>query len=752
VFNRLYFRLALPIGIGVLLLWGFLTVFVLGSISRFAGERAERDLKSYGREVSDILDDSYDRLVFTGKVSDPAEVRIAKAKALGRLEKNFRLTGVRARVADSAGKNILNFNLESPDLLSRLPLETGRAVRADIDGMTRYTYQVEFPLWGWRLLLVESDEAYSQLAGDVRNLYLGAGGLLVLSLAGFLFFSQQVVSRPVGLIARALERGERPVYEGIEEFSSLARSIRRMMDSLDERERLVRVGRAWYRQMFVSAPVMMFSLARGGWFTDVNRILCDHSGYSRDKLLSLPASEVLEVDPAILEELWRGAQLRHVPARLHTAKEQVRQVLLDAVLTEEPSGEQVVLAVVSDVTDQLRTERELIAAKEAAEDANRAKSEFLANVSHEIRTPLNGVLGMLQLMEKSPYDERQQGWVKNALDCGRSLLTLLGDILDFSSLEAGGLDSTMEPFAPAEILSEIAQLFARQAKDKSVSLTVSADESLPRTLMGEGGRLRQVLFNLAGNAVKFTDSGQVSLRVESVGSDRNGPSRLLFSVEDTGIGIKESKLGRIFDPFTQADGSHTRRHQGAGLGLAIVKRLVALWGGVLEIDSEPGSGTTVYFTMPVGVAPPGAEAPLPAPAHPTEARLGGRVLLAEDDPINTVMTMDMLESLGYRATIVENGAEALKALAQEDFDCLIMDIQMPEMDGLTATRAIRAAPALGDKARVPIVALTAHALPGDRERFLAAGMDDYLAKPVEYDDLAGVLVRAMRKAWRHRLS
>jgi two-component system CheB/CheR fusion protein len=279
---------------------------------------------------------------------------------------------------------------------------------------------------------------------------------------------------------------------------------------------------------------------------------------------------------------------------------------------------------------------------------------------------------------------------------------------------------------------------------------VEPDAGLPRTFMGDGGRLRQVLFNLMGNAVKFTEHGSVTLRVDAVERDKLGVSRLLFTVEDTGIGIDLHKLGKVFEPFTQADGSHTRLYQGAGLGLALVKRLVTLWGGTLGVDTEPGAGTAVFFTMPVRVAPMGTEAPMPAPAHPGEAAPGSRVLLAEDDPINTVMTMDMLESLGYRATIVENGAEAIKALAQEDFDCLIMDIQMPKMDGMAATQAIRTAPALGDKARIPIIALTAHALPGDRERFLAAGMDDYLAKPVEYDDLAGVLARAMGKPWRQR--
>ncbi|MFZ5426770.1 MAG: ATP-binding protein [Thermodesulfobacteriota bacterium] len=752
MFNKLSFRLALPVIAGVLVMWGFLSFIVLGSISRFAAERSERELKSYAREMADIMGDAYDHLLLSGRSSDPAEVRVARGRALARLEKHLRLTENPAVVAGPNGEILLNHGVADPAGLMAMPLKPDTAAVVEVDGVTRHAYRFESTLWGWKVIVAEAAGSYAGLARDVRTLYLEAGGVLVLALALFLYLSHRVVSRPAKLIARALEKNERPAYRGIEEFESLSRSIASMMDSLDERERLVRVGRTWYRQMFESAPVMMFTLAPSGWFSDVNRSLCDHSGYSREKLVSGPASDILAVDRERLDALWMGMPLRQVPAVLRTSSGKKRQVVLDALLTEDPSGQRVVLAVVTDLTDRMKTERALIAAKEAAEEASLAKSEFLANVSHEIRTPLNGVLGMLQLLEKSALDGRQQGWVKNALDCGRSLLTLLGDILDFSSLEAGGQQCSLEPFAPGDILVEIAKLYERQAQAKNLSLAVETDASLPRTMMGDGGRLRQVLFNLVGNAVKFTAQGSVTLRVEAVGRDRLGVSRLLFTVEDTGIGIDPGKLKAVFQPFTQADGSHTRRYQGAGLGLAIVKRLVELWGGTLEIDTEPGTGTAIHFTMPVHSAPFGTEAPLPAPAYPAAQAAGRRVLLAEDDPINTVMTMDMLESLGYRATIVENGEEALKALAQEDFDCLIMDIQMPEMDGITATRAIRTQSAFGDKTRIPIVALTAHALPGDRERFLAAGMDDYLAKPVEYEDLAGVLARAMGKPWRHRLS
>lgn len=757
MFNRLSFRLGLPIVLGVLLAWGFLSLFVLSSISRFAGERAERDLKSYSREVAEILGNAYDTLTQSGKMADQTEVRVSKARALGRLEKHFRLTESPGLVADADGTVLLSYGVKSPAALLALPVQPQKAVKADIGGdEERYTYQIEFPLWNWRVILTENAVDYAQLASSVRTLYLGSGGLLLLALGAFLLFTQRAISRPVAVIAKALERGERPGMLGVQEFNNLAGAIRSMMDECDERERQVRMGRKWYRQMFEAAPVMMFSLAPNGWFSDVNRRLCDLTGLPREELLAIPASEVLEIEQERLEEVWMGNALRHVSGRLHTQRGLTRQVLLDALLTEDPSGQRVVLAVVIDVTEQRESERELIEAKESAEQASRAKSEFLANVSHEIRTPLNGVLGMLQLLEKSSLDERQTGWTKNALDCGRSLLTLLGDILEFSTLESGGQQCGLEPFAPTDILLEISQLFSRQAQAKSVALIMESDPDLPRTLIGDGGRLRQALFNLVGNAVKFTAHGFVAIRVEGVKRDRHGMARLLFTVEDSGIGIDREKLGRVFEPFTQADGSHTRRYQGAGLGLAIVKRLVELWGGSLDVDSAPGEGTLMAFTMPVHAAPAGIQAPLAVTAYSgypgAEPRIGGRVLLAEDDPINTVMTMDMLESLGYRATIVENGADALRALAQEEFDCLLMDIQMPEMDGITATRAIRAAPALGEKSSIPIIALTAHALPGDRERFLAAGMDDYLAKPVEYDDLAGVLARAMGKPWRRRLS
>uniref|UniRef100_A0A7C4EK59 histidine kinase n=1 Tax=Fundidesulfovibrio putealis TaxID=270496 RepID=A0A7C4EK59_9BACT len=749
--NRLSVRLTLPVVVGVLALWGFLTIFVLAAIERMAEDSATKTLTSYARELGEILDDAYDHLAQSGTLADQGEVRIAKARALGKLDKHLRMTDARGLVLGEGGAVLLATGLDPAARLPETPADGRSVARVSLDGRDVYLLRMDFPIWGWKLVLVESTHDMAMLAGSVRNLYLGGGLLLALGMAGYLYTTRRVVGRPVTLINRALKRGERPDYTGVEEFASLSASIREMMDSLDERERLLRQSRTWYRQMFESAPVMLFSLDMEGRFADVNTRFCRHTGHTRPQVLGTPAARVFLPDQVPLDDLLAGAPVSHRPARMLTASGQERNVLLDALPARSPAGDRALLVVVMDVTDQLRAERALIAAKDAAEEANRVKSEFLANLSHEIRTPLNGLLGMLQLLEKSPMEARQKGWVNNSLDCGRALLTLLGDILDFSTLEAGRATLSSQPFSPAAILEEVAQIHARQALANGVAMAVDVDPDLEPAYLGDGGRLRQTLFNLAGNAVKFTTGGTVTLRVQTAGRAPSGDPQLLFSVEDTGIGIAEEKLLTVFEPFTQADGSHTRRYQGAGLGLAVVKRLVRLWGGTLMIDSEPGQGTAVHFTMPVRPATSAARQRAVAVQEDAPPP-GRRVLLAEDDPINTVMTMDMLESLGYSATIVDNGADALKALSQEDFDCMIMDIQMPRMDGLAATQAIRSKPDLGEKSRIPIIALTAHAMPGDRERFLAAGMDDYLAKPVEYAHLAGVLSRAMGKPWRRRLS
>ena len=398
-------------------------------------------------------------------------------------------------------------------------------------------------------------------------------------------------------------------------------------------------------------------------------------------------------------------------------------------------SEQVGLAI-----ERKGVEQDLLVAKEQAEAASQSKNEFLANMSHEIRTPLNGVLGMLQLAQRTDMTEEQADYVDTALTAGRSLLSIINDILDFSKIEAGRLDVMVEPFSPEILVQDVLAAFRHQAGEKGVALECDIDRSVPPMLIGGKSRIKQILFNLVGNGVKFTDSGTVAVRIATLGEDaRAGKVRLLFTVEDSGIGIADEMVGRVFEPFTQVDGSYIRRHQGTGLGLGIVKRLVNILGGVLSIDSLLGRGTSIHMALDLGVDRPSERSDRSgAPA----ARGGLRFLVVEDNRINRHLAARMLGKLGHATATASNGHEALKLLRMQAFDAVFMDIQMPGMDGIEATEIIRnAGPESSINPYVPIVAMTAHAMLGDREVFLDSGMTDYISKPVDLSDVERVLAR-----------
>jgi PAS domain S-box-containing protein len=398
------------------------------------------------------------------------------------------------------------------------------------------------------------------------------------------------------------------------------------------------------------------------------------------------------------------------------------------------------ITVVEDISEQRTMVAALTRAKELAEEANKTKSEFLANMSHEIRTPLNGVLGMLQLLKGTALDLEQNDYTDKATDASRRLLSLLSDLLDFSRIEAGKLTLHPAPFRLAEVFDTVRNVLGGAAMKKGLSLRMEMEPSLPATLLGDETRIRQVLFNLVGNAVKFTNEGSVRVRAWAQQELPHEPLWVHIDVIDTGMGIPDQMHDAIFERFTQTDSTYSRQHEGAGLGLTIVRHILELMGGSISVQSHVGQGTTMSLALPLAAlgeqAPATASKPASVSLAPTLTPL--RVLLAEDEEISQFAMQVMLRRMGHTVTAVGTGRAAVEALAEAEFDVVLMDIQMPEMDGVAATRIIRA---MSDKAKagVPIVALTAYAMEGDREKFLSTGMDDYVTKPVNQEDLLRAL-------------
>jgi len=471
-----------------------------------------------------------------------------------------------------------------------------------------------------------------------------------------------------------------------------------------------------------------------GRFIYVNDAACRALGYSSDELRKMSVADVdCTHDVALFDHFVQAMRREKVMTfeSRHRRKDGSSFPVEMVVNLLAYGGQTYLCGFARDISLRRQAEETLLQAKEAAEATTRAKNQFLANISHEVRTPLTGIMGMSQLLHLTPLSDEQREYLQNLDASSQSLLVIINDLLDLTRIEAGRIHLEQDAFQPAQIAAEVMRVHEPVAQRKGIALHLELDAELPCQLRGVPQRIKQILHNLLGNAVKFTDQGSVTLAM-AVERQEGETLWLCCRVADTGIGMTEETLTRLYSPFSQADSSIARRYGGTGLGLAICRRLTELMGGSITVESTPGVGSCFRVLLPLQVDSNQPAAPL-QPAASAAGWSGEplQILLAEDQAVSRVFATRLLERLGHSVVAVEDGAAALEAWQQQPFNIILMDVQMPGMDGLAATQAIRAHEQQRQSAPIAIIALTAHALTGDREQLLEAGFDGYVPKPID---------------------
>ena len=549
---------------------------------------------------------------------------------------------------------------------------------------------------------------------------------------------------------------ERSLTVSSREMQSLYETVRASSESRIAQERgKLRESEERYRKLVETAPEVIITLSTdGATIVSLNPAFETLTGWSCETWVGLPFANLLHPEDLAHadQRIQQTLKSEKTPAfELRVLTHVGRYLDIELTLTRLVEGEAVsgILGIAHDVTRRKQVARDMQSAKEAAEAASQAKGDFLANMSHEIRTPLNAIIGLTSLLLDSRLDNELTSYVETIRASGDSVLAQINEILDFSKIESGKMELEKQPFRLRDSLVGPIDLVAAEAEDKGLDLDYTIDDDSPEIVVGDVTRVRQILVNLLSNAVKFTEQGQIAISIHSRAMGEQH-IELEFAVRDTGVGIPPDKVETIFRSFSQADASTSRRFGGTGLGLAISQRLAELMGGRIWVESKLGQGSTFRFTVRVRAADPNDPAISARLATPRTIdrdlgrRIPLRILVAEDNAVNQKVALLLLQRMGYRADLAADGEEVLECLERQRYDVVLMDVQMPELDGIEATRQIlkRWTP----EERPRIVAMTAAVMPGDREKCFVAGMEDFVSKPIHIEELQAVLERSAPSA------